>query len=109
MADFHFLAEGDRVRVRDYDDMASEYGSDLDGFVRPEDLPAVFNPNMKKWCGEWGTIQETPRAHRLSISFDDDSLNDSRWAFYDWMVEGIEDEGDEDLAELPDASSLYTI
>lgn len=106
MADFHFLVEGDRVRVRDYDDMVAEYGSDLDGYIRPRGFSAVFNPRMKEYCGQSGTLRESPGSEELSISFDEEHLNTSDWSFYDWMVEGIEDE---DLAELPDASSLYTI
>ena len=112
MADFHFLLKGDRVRVRDYDDMVAEYGSNSDGYIRPKGSSAVFNPIMKKYCGQSGTLQESPRSKELSISFDEERLNRSDWYFYDWMVEGIEDEeddADEDLAELLDTSSLYTM
>lgn len=112
MADFHFLLKGDRVRVRDYDDMVAEYGSTLDGYIKPIDYSAVFNPRMKEYCGQSGTLQESPRSRELSISFDEEHLNTSGWYFYDWMVEGIEDEEDdedEDLAELLDTSSLYTM
>ena len=109
MADFHFLLKGDRVRVRDYDDMAAEYGLNSNGFIRPRGSSAVFNPAMKEYCGQSGTLQESPRSKELSISFDEEHLNMFTWYFYDWMVEGVEDEEDENLAEFLDTSSLYTM
>lgn len=107
MADYHFLKKGDRVRVRDFGDMADEYGDSGTGYIIPMDLPSVFNPEMKGWCGGIGTIQNVGERGLLDIEFDAESLNEALWGFWDWMVEPI-DSG-ESYADLPDVAQLYNI
>lgn len=108
MIDFHSLEKGDRICIRGFEDMASEFGLTRDGFIRPGGgLPSCFNPNMKGWCGGIGTIQNVGRRGLLDIEFDAESLNKSLWGFWDWMVEPI-DSG-ESYADLPDVTQLYSV
>ena len=45
---------GDKVVVRDWDDMVAEYGEDQDGYIQ---MPRfAFTPSMKKYCGKTFTI-----------------------------------------------------
>lgn len=44
---------GDRVRIREWDDMAKEFGIDEDGDIKTE---CFFTKDMKKHCGEIVTI-----------------------------------------------------
>lgn len=50
------FAVGDRVRIRDWDDMASEFGVDEDG-----EIPCkyIFTPAMRVFCGQEYTISTT--------------------------------------------------
>lgn len=50
------FAVGDRVRIRDWDDMASEFGVDEDG-----EIPCkyIFTPAMRDFCGQEYTISTT--------------------------------------------------
>lgn len=47
---------GDRVRIRDWDDMASEFGVDEDG-----EIPCkyIFAQSMRDFCGQEYTISTT--------------------------------------------------
>lgn len=59
---------GDVVRIRDWDDMAQEYGVRPDGLI---DCPEyVFNPAMREHCGKQFTITSfgegiLVRGHRI--------------------------------------------
>lgn len=47
---------GDKVKIRQWDDMASEFDVDASGYI---ELPGIFFTNeMKKFCGKIVTIQE---------------------------------------------------
>ncbi|MDO4756408.1 MAG: hypothetical protein Q4A54_08695, partial [Parabacteroides sp.] len=61
------LSKGERVVVREYKDMCDEYGSDLEGFIRPRHLVSCFNPNMKPWCGKVGTVDSDPVDSRIMV------------------------------------------
>lgn len=48
---------GDRVLIRDWDDMAEEYGTNDNGFITVDNL--YFVPKMRVYCGEELTIKES--------------------------------------------------
>lgn len=69
---------GDVVRIRDWDDMAREYGLRYDGFI--ECPKCVFNTEMRRYCGRQFTIK----------SFDGIEVSGhglSRWAITTYMIE----------------------
>lgn len=107
MVEWASLSKGERVVVREYKDMRDEYGSDSEGFIRPRNLDACFNPDMKPWCGKVGTVVSDPASSRIKVRFDEESLNNSRWAFFDWMLE-LSDDNHESV-DLPDVASLYCV
>lgn len=47
---------GDRVRIRDWDDMASEFGVDEDGEIS---CKYIFAQSMRDFCGQEYTISTT--------------------------------------------------
>ena len=107
MVEWASLSKGERVVVREYKDMRDEYGSDEDGFIRPKYHASCFNPNMKPWCGKVGTVDSDPADSRIMVLFDDESLNNFRWNFFDWMLE-LSDDNHESV-DLPDVASLYCV
>lgn len=107
MVEWTSLNKGERVVVREYKDMCDEYGSDSEGFIRPRYHASCFNPNMKPWCGEVGTVDSDPVDSRIMVLFDDESLNNFRWNFFDWMLE-LSDDNHESV-DLPDVASLYCV
>lgn len=46
---------GDKVRIREWDDMAQEYGVDCIGYIRPPE-GAIIGKMMKEFCGRETTI-----------------------------------------------------
>ena len=48
---------GDKVKVKNYDDLKNEYGLGLFGCINTP--VCIFNHDMKKYCGEVITIKET--------------------------------------------------
>jgi len=44
---------GDKVKIRSWDSMAKEYGTDCNGDIK---IPHFFNRDMKKYCGRVMTI-----------------------------------------------------
>ena len=75
---------GDRVVVRDWDDMEKEYGASDDGYI---DKGSKFVERMKRFCGCTGTItavgDDLPEG-RVSVEFDDKSKT-ALWTFNPWM------------------------
>ena len=107
MVEWASLSKGDRVVIREYKDMRDEYGSNSEGFIRPRCHPSCFNPDMKPWCGKVGTVVSDPVSSRVKVQFDDESLNNSGWAFFDWMLELV-DCGYKSV-DLPDVAQLYGV
>lgn len=75
---------GDRVVVRDWDDMVNEYGLSKYGYI---DKDSKFVDNMKPLCGRTATVTcvEDGRSFKtVKVDFDDESV-DTLWAFNPWM------------------------
>ena len=103
---------GDRVVVREYEDMLSEYGEIRTGVIKPRGCTAQFNRYMTRFCGEHGVVTgvipnyKGTKFTKLIVDFDDDDnryyAND--WVFLDYMFE-LETPIDFDT---PDVQDLYT-
>jgi hypothetical protein len=70
---------GDRVKVRSWESMAKEFGTD-GGNIQ---VPCVFVPKMRKYCGQIVTIRYVSSTGRYLIKED----NGYGWAFSDEMFE----------------------
>lgn len=80
---------GDRVRIRDWDDMEREYGLDaFDSINGPED---VFSKGMKRVCGKLCVISSIEGQEVFLQDFDGYPI-DSLYSFYTWMLESEENE-----------------
>jgi len=99
MIDLQDLHVGDRVRIRDWDDMASEYGLDEDGDINT--VPC-FVERMRYLCGTDGSIVKLP------LKNSSDALirlsNDDGWVITLAMIEPIDDD-----AEPVDQASFFEI
>ena len=75
---------GDRVRIRDWDDMEREYGLTVFGNIDgPED---VFSKDMKRLCGKLCVISSIEGKEVFLQDFDGEPI-DSLYSFYTWMLE----------------------
>lgn len=80
---------GDRVRIRDWDDMEREYGLDSFGSINgPKD---VFTKSMKRVCGKLCVISSIEGQEVVLQDFDGEPI-DSLYSFYTWMLESEENE-----------------
>lgn len=70
---------GDRVLVKEWDDMASEYGIDEDGDIKTG--APFFVKDMKKYCGKVMTVSFV-RSDKVF------QLGDNGWSFTNDMIEG---------------------
>ena len=86
---------GDRVRVREWDDMAKEFGERPSGYI---DTCAGFSRDMMYLCGQTGTVNEinthafpTWNGQKLWITWDE-KKNDGRdrWNYDNGMFELID-------------------
>lgn len=111
MSKVRFVGEefeiGDRIVVRDYDEMVEEYGKNKYGDITPNKYTIPFTTEMIHFCGESGTITDISVDDFYSdievvIDFDDKSLDDVMFTFTDFMIEKATT-GD----TLPDVSALY--
>lgn len=73
---------GDRVVVRDWGDMAKEYGTKGDSISLNGDSTS-FVPEMKHLCGRTAAITDM-NADYVRVKFDDES-GDTNWYFRRWM------------------------
>ena len=73
---------GDRVVVRDWGDMAKEYGVENNG-LSPDGCATRFTTIMKHLCGRTATITDTDDDY-VRVEFDDKS-GDTNWYFRRWM------------------------
>lgn len=110
MSELCFIGEkfeiGDRVVVRDYDEMVEEYGKNKYGDITPDKYTIPFTTEMIHFCGESGTItdifvDDIYNDIEVVIDFDDKSLSNI-YSFTDFMIEKATT-GD----TLPDVSALY--
>lgn len=76
---------GDKVRVRQWDDMRREFGEDSDYDIRTPNY--CFTLGMKKFCGELVTITDTPYSDCYLVAEDGD-----RFYWNDCMFEDIKKE-----------------
>lgn len=81
---------GDRVRIRDWDDMEREYGTDSDGDIKVHDMS--FLRCMRHLCGRYATIRSIDRQDNIIglENWSDDS-GDTLWFFTTEMVEPAEE------------------
>ena len=80
---------GDRVRIRDWDDMEREYGLNALGSINgPKD---VFSKGMKRVCGKLCVISSIEGQEVFLQDFDGEPI-DSSYSFYTWMLESEENE-----------------
>ena len=71
---------GDRVVVREYDDMAKEYGTSQSGSIH---RGSGFNSGMRHLCGRTATVKSVLGDH-IGVDFDDKS-GDTVWSYDSWM------------------------
>lgn len=80
---------GDRVVVRDWDDMAKEYGVDRWGDISKD---SQFTSSMKHLCGRTATVKAVKQGFRhkiVEVDFDDKSRSGC-WTFNHWMFNPID-------------------
>ena len=107
------VSVGDRIRIKEFDDMAEEYGVDKYGDIIPP-CPNVycFSRHMKDYCGATGIVTNmdisifpTGIYSRIYIDFDDDKFRKVSWVFMDYMVTV---ESNTEMPEMQDIAALYT-
>ena len=108
MADIFSI--GDRVRVREFNDMVNEYGIVRVGrtvtFIKFPYGVAPFVSTMEKYCGETGTVIDIiPRENcqNIVVEFDNELIDPEGWTFVNYAFTRIA----EDPTELPDIRNLY--
>ena len=79
----HTFEVGDRVVVRDWDDMQKKRGLDSDG-----DIIGGFVRKMKHLCGRTATVISCNDSGNIDVIFDDKS-GDVIWYFRDWMFKPL--------------------
>ena len=107
------VSVGDRIRIREFDDMVEEYGTDKYGnIIPPYPNISCFNRHMKDYCGATGTVRNmdicvfpTGIYSRIYIDFDDDKFRVVPWVFMDYMVTI---ESNTEMPEMQDIAVLYT-
>lgn len=79
---------GDRVRIRDWDDMERQYGLNMNGSIKgPID---VFSESMKEYCGKCFVISDIVDNRVLLRDFNGKELSVA-YSFYNWMLEPAEE------------------
>ena len=76
---------GDRVVVRDWDDMEKEYGVSKWGDINKD---SQFTSGMKHLCGRTATVtcvEDRFSYKKVRVDFDDKSGSTACWAFNPWM------------------------
>lgn len=76
---------GDRVRIRDWDDMEREYGTDFEGDIR---IPSqIFSRNMRHLCGRYATIKDIDIHDIIELGDWSNITGDVDWWFTKDMLE----------------------
>ena len=81
-ADYPTYNVGDKVTIRQWDDMESEFGLDEYGGIK---VPKTFTMYMKKYCGQ--TLPIVHVSHYVPPEFDSYILDDSSVVFSSPMFE----------------------
>ena len=97
---------GDRVCVREYEDMANEYPVDGHGNIDPDPrgYTYTFVSSMREYCGKCGTITDIHRGkgfYEIIVKFDNHK-GFPMWRFAEYMFEH-----EQHVVELPDTARLY--
>ena len=106
MADI--FSVGDRVRVREFNDMVNEYDILKIGRAKLIKFPygVPFAGMMEKYCGETGTVIDIiPKENYqiIVVEFDNALIDPERWIFVNYAFTRIA----EAPTELPDIRNLY--
>jgi len=82
---------GDRVRIRQWDDMVREFGLTVDGYIPfTKTCDITFTNYMKHLCGRTATITRINyKTEKVDLDFDDKS-GDTDWHFFLGAIEGEE-------------------
>lgn len=76
---------GQRVRIRNWDNMEKEFGLDSSGDIR---CPANFITDMKYLCGQTATVKEiSDKLGRVFLEFD--KPQSRRWNYSPEMIEPL--------------------
>lgn len=86
---------GDRVRIRDWNDMATDFFVDDDGDIRFEDDPSspYFIGDMRYLCGETGKVYDVQYnaygdgIDQVLVELDDDDVLIDEWEISNLMIE----------------------
>ena len=70
---------GDKVRVKKWEDLKSEYEVDEDGYICHG---VVFNDEMREYCGKELVIRY--------VGMDEYLCHGNNWLWQDWMFEDVE-------------------
>ena len=81
-ADYPTYNVGDKVTIRQWDDMESEFGLNEFGDIK---VPKAFTESMKKYCGQ--TLPIVYVRHHAPPTFDSYILDDSSVVFSSPMFE----------------------
>ena len=86
---------GDRVRIRQWDDMVKEFGLTVDGHIPfTKTCCTTFMDDMKYLCGRTATITSINyKTEEVNLDFDDKS-GDTGWYFF---LGAIEIEGEKSM------------
>lgn len=76
-ADYPTYNVGDKVTIRQWDDMAAEFGLNLSGEIK---VPKFFTEQMKKYCGQ--TLPIVYVRHHAPPTFDSYCLEGSTAIFF---------------------------
>lgn len=88
---------GDRVRIRQWDDMVKEFGLTVDGYIPfTKTCDITFTNYMKHLCGRTATITSINyKTEEVNLDFDDKS-GDTGWYFF---LGAIEIEGEKSMSK----------
>lgn len=90
------FAVGDVVRIRKWEDMATEFGTDFDGHIT---CTCVFVPRMRESCGKLCTVLEKDGKY-VHLAFADRKINAKMFG-YEFSTDMIEPAENIDMS--PDA------
>lgn len=79
---------GDKVRIRDWDDMERQYGLNMNGSIKGP--INVFSKGMKEYCGKCFVISDIVDNRVLLRDFNGKELSIT-YIFYNWMLEPAEE------------------
>jgi len=81
----HEFKVGDKVRIRQWDDMLEEFELNKCGNINV--VTDVFSSSMKYLCGKIATIDALLDNHLVCLDFHDKVLNDDYWNYTTEMLE----------------------